>query len=94
MTPRRPEVLAPAGDRAALEAAVRAGADAVYFGLRGGHLRLVPHVQGHGRRAQLDRDRRGIGVGDGDVEAVVGEAARRPRPDARAGARDECPHEK
>src|SRR5205814_9532811 len=30
----RPEVLAPAGDRAALEAAVRAGADAVYFGLQ------------------------------------------------------------
>ncbi|HEY0707860.1 MAG TPA: peptidase U32 family protein, partial [Polyangia bacterium] len=29
----RPEVLAPAGDRAALEAAVSAGADAVYFGL-------------------------------------------------------------
>src|SRR4029079_1944132 len=33
--PKRPEVLAPAGDRAALEAAVRAGADAVYFGLQG-----------------------------------------------------------
>jgi putative protease len=33
MIRRRPEVLAPAGDRAALEAAVRAGADAVYFGL-------------------------------------------------------------
>ena len=31
----RPELLAPAGDRAALEAAVRAGADAVYFGLQG-----------------------------------------------------------
>jgi len=31
----RPEVLAPAGDRAAMEAAVRAGADAVYFGLQG-----------------------------------------------------------
>jgi putative protease len=31
----RPEVLAPAGDRACLEAAVRAGADAVYFGLQG-----------------------------------------------------------
>jgi U32 family peptidase len=31
----RPEVLAPAGDRAALEAAVNAGADAVYFGLHG-----------------------------------------------------------
>jgi putative protease len=31
----RPEVLAPAGDEAALRAAVRAGADAVYFGLQG-----------------------------------------------------------
>jgi putative protease len=31
---QRPEVLAPAGDRASLEAAVAAGADAVYFGLR------------------------------------------------------------
>lgn len=31
----RPEILAPAGDRACLEAAVRAGADAVYFGLPG-----------------------------------------------------------
>jgi U32 family peptidase len=33
MVRARPEVLAPAGDRAALEAAVSAGADAVYFGL-------------------------------------------------------------
>ena len=33
--PLRPEVLAPAGDRAAMEAAVRAGADAVYFGIQG-----------------------------------------------------------
>ena len=32
---RRPEVLAPAGDREAMRAAVRAGADAVYFGLAG-----------------------------------------------------------
>jgi putative protease len=31
----KPEVLAPAGDRSALEAAVHAGADAVYFGLQG-----------------------------------------------------------
>src|SRR6185369_9473667 len=31
----KPEVLAPAGDDAALRAAVRAGADAVYFGLHG-----------------------------------------------------------
>ena len=32
---RRPEILAPAGDEACLSAAVRAGADAVYFGLQG-----------------------------------------------------------
>src|SRR5688572_1573289 len=31
--PRRPEILAPAGDHAALQAALAAGADAVYFGL-------------------------------------------------------------
>lgn len=31
----RPEVLAPAGDEASLKAAVKAGADAVYFGLQG-----------------------------------------------------------
>lgn len=31
----RPEVLSPAGDAEAMEAAVRAGADAVYFGLQG-----------------------------------------------------------
>lgn len=31
----KPEVLAPAGDREAMEAAVHAGADAVYFGLQG-----------------------------------------------------------
>jgi U32 family peptidase len=32
---RRPEILAPAGDPDALRAAIRAGADAVYFGLSG-----------------------------------------------------------
>jgi U32 family peptidase len=31
----RPEVLAPAGDEASMRAAIRAGADAVYFGVRG-----------------------------------------------------------
>ena len=31
----RPEVLSPAGSPAALEAAIRAGADAVYFGMGG-----------------------------------------------------------
>ncbi len=35
MKTRRPEVLAPAGDAAALDAAIRGGADAVYFGLHG-----------------------------------------------------------
>jgi len=35
MARERPEVLAPAGDAAAMRAAVRAGADAVYFGLEG-----------------------------------------------------------
>src|SRR5258708_11131075 len=33
---RRPEILAPAGDRDALAAALAAGADAVYFGLDDG----------------------------------------------------------
>src|SRR5882672_11179747 len=33
---QRPELLAPAGDEDSLRAAVAAGADAVYFGLRGG----------------------------------------------------------
>src|SRR5689334_5151911 len=33
---RRPEILAPAGDDAALAAALAAGADAVYFGLDDG----------------------------------------------------------
>lgn len=32
---QRPEVLAPAGDEGSLRAAVLAGADAVYFGLKG-----------------------------------------------------------
>ena len=36
MTPTRPEILAPAGDRASLAAALAAGADAVYFGLDDG----------------------------------------------------------
>ncbi|HYV67525.1 MAG TPA: hypothetical protein VE964_14870, partial [Myxococcales bacterium] len=33
---KRPELLAPAGEEESLRAAVAAGADAVYFGLRGG----------------------------------------------------------
>jgi putative protease len=48
MRARRPEVLAPAGDAASMRAAVRAGADAVYFGLRGFNARA--------RAANFDAD--------------------------------------
>ncbi len=41
--PRRPEILAPAGDPAAMRAAIRAGADAVYFGLKGFNARARAH---------------------------------------------------
>jgi putative protease len=63
---RRPEVLAPAGDRACLEAAVRAGADAVYFGLQGFNARAraanfdasalretMRYLHEHGRRGYV-----------------------------------------
>ena len=43
MPQRRPEVLAPAGDPAAMRAAIRAGADAVYFGLKGFNARARAH---------------------------------------------------
>jgi putative protease len=62
----RPEVLAPAGDRASLEAAVRAGADAVYFGLAGFNARAraanfdaaalretFHYLHAHGRRGYV-----------------------------------------
>ncbi|MDP2343896.1 MAG: U32 family peptidase [Deltaproteobacteria bacterium] len=39
MISRRPEILAPAGDEDCLRAAIRAGADAVYFGLQGHNAR-------------------------------------------------------
>ncbi|HWZ92264.1 MAG TPA: DUF3656 domain-containing protein [Polyangiaceae bacterium] len=42
-SPSRPEVLAPAGDQAALEAAVAAGADAVYFGVEAFNARARAH---------------------------------------------------
>lgn len=63
---RRPEILAPAGERAALEAAVRAGADAVYFGLQGFNARAraanfdeaaltetLAYLHAHGRRGYV-----------------------------------------
>jgi putative protease len=60
----RPEVLAPAGDRASLEAAVHAGADAVYFGLHGFNARAraanfddvgetMRYLHAHGRRGYV-----------------------------------------
>src|SRR5262245_52198552 len=60
------EVLAPAGDRASLEAAVEAGADAVYFGLQGFNARAraanfdvaqlrdtMHYLHAHGRRGYV-----------------------------------------
>jgi U32 family peptidase len=38
--PRKPEVLSPAGDADSLAAAVRAGADAIYFGLQDYNARI------------------------------------------------------
>ncbi|MEI8233601.1 MAG: U32 family peptidase [Verrucomicrobiota bacterium] len=38
-TPRKPELMAPAGNAACLAAALQAGADAVYFGVRGFNMR-------------------------------------------------------
>lgn len=65
-TRHKPEVLAPAGDRAALEAAVRAGADAVYFGVPGFNARAratnfdegalaetLDYLHTHGRRGYV-----------------------------------------
>src|SRR4051812_47262071 len=64
--PRRMEGLAPAGDRASLEAAVQAGADAVYFGLQGFNARAraanfdaaalretMHYLHAHGRRGYV-----------------------------------------
>jgi putative protease len=42
-SPSRPEVLAPAGDQQALEAAIGAGADAVYFGVEAFNARARAH---------------------------------------------------
>src|SRR3954469_24294202 len=63
---QRPEVLAPAGDRESLEAAVHAGADAVYFGLQGFNARAraanfdeahlvetMRYLHAHGRRGYV-----------------------------------------
>ncbi|NBR62838.1 MAG: U32 family peptidase [Verrucomicrobia bacterium] len=66
MTPSQPELLAPAGDWDCLKAAVRAGADAVYFGLPAFNARLraenfteqdlaevMDYLHGRGRRGYL-----------------------------------------
>ena len=80
--PRRLELLAPAGDRAALDAALEAGANAVYFGLKSlnarrraqnfGHEEFaaaVAHVHAQGARAYLTLN---IDL----VERELGQAAR------------------
>jgi putative protease len=51
----RPEILAPAGDATAMRAAIRAGADAVYFGLQGFNARArAANFDTAGLRATLD----------------------------------------
>ncbi len=58
MTPPRlaPEVLAPAGDEACLEAAIQAGADAVYLGLQGFNARArAANFDGDALARSLDR---------------------------------------
>ena len=65
-TIRRPEVLAPAGDVEAMRAAVAAGADAVYFGLKAWSARAratnvddgelegaLAHLHQHGRKGYV-----------------------------------------
>lgn len=59
---RPPEVLAPAGDRACLEAAVRAGADAVYFGLQAFNARARAANFGDDALAEVMRFLHGHGV--------------------------------
>ena len=56
MIDKKPEVLAPAGDRERLEAALRFGADAVYLGgklfnMRAGDQELYPGGAGRGGNA-------------------------------------------
>jgi U32 family peptidase len=52
-SPSRPEVLAPAGDQAALEAAVAAGADAVYFGVEAFNARARARNFGVGQLSDI-----------------------------------------
>ncbi|MBI4954651.1 MAG: U32 family peptidase [Myxococcales bacterium] len=90
----RPEVLAPAGDLEALRAAVRAGADAVYFGLAGfnararaqnfdrGELRAtLAELHAHGVRGHV-----ALNTLVFDDELVAVEAAARACADAGADA--------
>jgi putative protease len=59
---KRPEILAPAGDEESLAAAVRAGADAVYFGLAGFNARA--------RAKNFDADALARGIDDAHARGV------------------------
>jgi putative protease len=59
---RRPEILAPAGDAPAMRAAVRAGADAVYFGLHGFNARARATNFDEGHLAETMRELHQSGV--------------------------------
>jgi len=81
---KKPEVLAPAGDRAALEAAIRGGADAVYFGLQGFNARAratnfdaaelaatMKHLHDHGVRGYVTLNTLVFDAELASVEAAV-----------------------
>ena len=84
---RRPEILAPAGDADAMRAAVRAGADAVYFGLHGFNARArATNFDAAGLEATM-RELHAHGVrGYVTLNTLVfdEELARSRRPSARA----------
>ncbi|MFA4945711.1 MAG: peptidase U32 family protein, partial [Lentisphaeria bacterium] len=90
--PRKPEILAPAGQPAALEAAVAAGADAVYFGLkqlnaRRGAENFAPDALAPTLRFLHDHHARGYLTLNIDLaQRELGQAARTLELARRAGA--------
>ena len=62
MKTKKPELLAPAGSRAALEAAIEAGADAVYFGADAFNARMRAENFGAGEIGEAVKLARAYGV--------------------------------
>ena len=68
----RPEILAPAGNREMLGAAVFSGADAVYLGLTGFNARRTAGKTSRAKRAKLQR-----AVARGAARATAASSTRR-----------------